>query len=112
MGYSYAARAGFTLDAIQEKFRQENSGNVFSTDGGKTTYFHERGREQADGAATGTVQKNLPDNFCRKAGSYRIEPEGNITRFPGVPRKFWPELEAASDKRYDQTFHRPDTIRA
>jgi hypothetical protein len=104
MGYSYGAGAGFTLDALQAKFRHENSGNTFTTDGGKTQYFHERGREQSDGAATGTVWKMLENGMARKAGSYRIESDGQVTRFPGVPAKYFEELEAESAKRYKERF--------
>lgn len=105
MGYSCTARASFTLQAIEERFRAGEASNVLTTDGGKTVYFSERGRENSDGAVTGTVFLNLPDNMARRAGSYRIEPDGKITRFKGVPKKFWPELEAASEKRYTDTYN-------
>ena len=108
MGYSCTVRASYTAEAVQARFRHENSGNTFSVDGGETVYFSERGREQADGAVTGSIFKMLPDGMARRAGGYRIEADGKITRFKGVPKKFWSEFETASEKRYNETYN-PDT---
>jgi hypothetical protein len=44
-------------------------------------FFSERGREQHDGAVTGTVWRNEAQT-CHKVGSYRIEPDGTVTRYP------------------------------
>lgn len=62
--------------------------------------FHEIGRENPDGAVTGTVwmavdrfpRATAEPGVCgrvRQAGSFRIEPDGTVTRFPLVPRRFW-----------------------
>ena len=106
MGYSCTAIARFVEEAMLNRFRHENSGNVFSVDGGKTTYFVETGREQPDGAITGTVFKMLPNGYAHRAGGYRIEPEGKITRWVGLPRKYWAEFEKAAEQKYIEIFHR------
>lgn len=105
MGYSCTARARFTEEIIQERFRHANSGNVFSTDGGKTTFFTERGREQDDGAITGNVYANLPNGMARKVGSYRIDSDGKIIRFSHISKKYWVEMEVLSEKRYVDTYN-------
>jgi len=49
---------------------------------GGRTYFYEIGRENGDGAITGTVLEDLGYNTARRIGSFRISPTGEITRFP------------------------------
>jgi hypothetical protein len=99
MGYSCTQAAYFTLQGIEnalaEKFPSINketgksTGNGWVIDGHE--FFFERGRENDDGAITGTVYKiyfncTTFDLRCRRAGSVRIEPDGNITRFSHVPK--------------------------
>lgn len=103
MGYSCTAIASFVLEALQERFRHNGSGNCYSVDD-KTVFFHERGREHYDGAITGTIFKMLGDSNARRVGSYRIESEGVITRFPGIPKKFWEEIQDGGNAKYLSTF--------
>jgi|ERR1700735_4473416 hypothetical protein len=87
MGYSCSKAADDTLKNIQANFRIKNSGNAFSN--GSKTYFWEIGRENGDGAITGKVWMDTGDQFARSAGSFRIEADGTVVRFPGIPRKHW-----------------------
>ncbi len=89
MGYGYAARAGYTLDAIGkliDAIRTEK-GLPDCSNGTPDGGFWEHGREQADGAIVGTVWKPYaPDpSKVERRGSFRIEPNGKVKRFPGLP---------------------------
>lgn len=58
-------------------------------------YFYDRGREQSDGSITGTVfvftdiiTMNNGDitGHCRKAGSIKILPDGQVKTWAGMPK--------------------------
>lgn len=51
------------------------------------TYFFETGREQSDGAITGTVWVFVAENKCRRAGNLRVDPDGKIVRAPHFPKE-------------------------
>lgn len=91
MGYSCSTKAGNKLEAMFEKDVtgcKSNNGWI----GTKGYYcFYEIGRENSDGAITGSVHRSDAKNEksagsgncrCYKIGSFRIEPDGTITRFP------------------------------
>jgi hypothetical protein len=85
MGYSCAAMASLVLDGIMDNVQRDgNSANVWQHNGDK--YMWERGRENADGAITGTVYRFVNENEILPAGGFRIEQDGNITRFPGTSK--------------------------
>jgi hypothetical protein len=65
------------------------SSNAYTVKG--TTYFLEQGREQRDGAITGTVWKmttssvnddGIEVKHCEKSGSFRIDHDGTVKRYP------------------------------
>lgn len=102
MGYSFTAKAGYTLDAIATMIGANTSNGM--PDGG----FYETGREQVDGAITGTVWKpcascgtiqNVPCHVTRR-GSFRINPDGTVKRFPGLARKLLNRAEQTGAARY------------
>ena len=83
MGYSCSAIAMDTVDALKAQL-QEGEGKVAASNGWKkngTEYFFEIGKEHSDGAVTGQVHR-IKAGFCYPAGSFRIEPNGIIRRFP------------------------------
>lgn len=85
MGYSCLRRAAWAMDAITDKcIAQTNSSNTFEANG--ESYFIERGREQNDGAMTGTVYRNLPNGYSRKSASFRIDDVGRVVRGPKFMR--------------------------
>lgn len=52
-------------------------------------YFWEVGRENGDGAITGTVWRYVTADSVRRAGGFRIEPDGSVSRWPtGLKRTF------------------------
>jgi hypothetical protein len=82
MGYSCTRDASLALGCVRHIFGDPKQGNVLSIKGKQ--YFFERGRENADGAITGTVFLMLPGDMARKAGTFRIEPDGTVRRFAGL----------------------------
>ena len=99
MGYSYCTAAGKSLDAVMDYLREHfpvmsgsvAMGNSWTLNGRK--FFYERGREQRDGAITGTIWETrfyapTNDERCFRVGGVRIEPDGKITRFASVPKKY------------------------
>ena len=80
MGYSCTAAADNVLRAIEGM--SSSKSNFWKGDDGRE-YFADRGREQEDGAITGTVIRM----DGKKMGSLRIEPNGFVTRFPHLPKR-------------------------
>jgi hypothetical protein len=81
---SYTRGASDTLAFIQRTFRF-----------GSADYFFQWGREQADGAITGTLlmcvtaageptfaSDDSDDGYARRVGVVRIEADGTVSRFP------------------------------
>ena len=98
MGYSCSAAASLTMTAIGELIGGESSNGM--PDGG----FYERGREQPDGAMTGSVYVPVGTNGCRKRGSFRINADGKVTRFPGLTRVLLAKAEAMGAKEYKRIY--------
>lgn len=83
MGYSCTAAANSTMGKIIDAcFRQTKSQNVYKHGGKK--YMWEIGKENADGAITGTIHEYLPTGHVKKAGTFRIEPNGTVSRGIGM----------------------------
>lgn len=96
MGYSCSAKASLTMDAMLAILT--TAGPVFTPNSSlsmsntwkvdETEYFFERGRENEDGAITGSLYRNAPDGkTCRKMGSVRVSPDGTIARFPTATKE-------------------------
>ena len=85
MGYSCTQAADKRLDMIMglragPMGKAPESTNMWYSDQGKQ-YFYEIGRENRDGAITGSIYKMVQDG-CKKSGTFRIESNGQVTRFP------------------------------
>jgi len=103
MGWSCTARAGLTLDGISKAF--QGSSNTWNTE--KGTFFFETGRENDDGAITGQVWKTVDvpkKGRCKRAGSFRIEPNGKINRFPHLPSWLKVRAQEYSAAEYDRRY--------
>src|SRR5690606_31229776 len=73
--------AGITLDRIADVcYRLSGSTNMYTEQGKKS--FLEIGRENRDGAITGTVYNIMDDGLAKKAGGFRIERDGSVSRGP------------------------------
>lgn len=82
MGYSCTQDASYMLGVISHMFATDGNPNVLTIRGRQ--YFFERGREQADGAITGSLFKMLPNDMAQRAGRVRIEADGRINAFPAM----------------------------
>lgn len=80
MGYSCTQAADHMLGVIRHTFGDKDCSNVLILSGER--YFYERGRENADGAITGTLMLMLPGDRAHNVGSYKIAADGTIVRFP------------------------------
>lgn len=107
MGYSCTVDASNMLGVIGKWYATNGNPNILTIK--EKQYFFERGKEQPDGAITGTLYLMLPNDMCRKAGNVRIEPDGTLTRFPAIPRTHRQELE--NDFR-DMSARNPQLLRA
>lgn len=107
MGYSCTQDASHTLGVIGRMFATDKNPNILTIK--KTQYFFERGKEQTDGAITGSLMEMLPDNYCQKVGTVRIEPDGTITRFPKLTAT---DREEAQNTVRDMSAHNPQLLHA
>ena len=118
MAYSCSTTAANMLGIITKTFATKGNPSILTIHGKK--YFFERGKENPDGAITGTLYK-MPDDggvtvaplmtskgTCRKMGSVRIEADGLITRFPRVSCRYMREFEHLL---YEMTAKAPDLLR-
>jgi len=77
MGWSCTAAADEKMRLIQKRYM--NNSNFWEHKGRK--FFYEIGREQDDGSITGSIYEDFGDT-CRRAGAFKINPDGSINRFP------------------------------
>jgi hypothetical protein len=117
MGYSCTAAAGCVLDAVTAVAAPRDKEGKRPSNGLPGGGFWEIGRENADGAVTGTVWRNLNaqerarwshldnlDERVTRAGGFRIEPCGHISRFPGLPKDLREAAERTGKRRYQKTY--------
>jgi hypothetical protein len=96
MGYSCTQDASNALGLLRHAFTDGTTGNGLKI--GAFSGFYEVGKEQADGAITGSVFENLPNGFARKFGSFRVNPDGYISRFPCTTRNQRVQLKFRFDE--------------
>lgn len=111
MGYSHSAAAGLTQEAMLAELEADGkliNGNCWRHNGRE--YFLEQGRENPDGAITGTVyqviQEGIYKGRCKRSGGVRIEKNGIITRWAGVPREYLKRAEAIGAARFIERYGR------
>jgi hypothetical protein len=81
MGYSCTAAASDVVDKwVEACVASTGSSNTWRQ--GKDEFFFEVGREQPDGAVTGSVYKAVSQNHCRRSGTFRVAPDGTVERAP------------------------------
>ncbi len=95
------------LGVIGRFYATDGNPNVLTIKGER--YFFERGREQGDGAVTGSLMLMLPNDYCRKIGSVRINPDGTIGSFPKMPKVDRQECE---NTRRDMAARNPQLLHA
>ena len=94
MGYSCTKDASEMLGLIRHQFSDGTTSNglVIRQHSDVRTYFYEVGKEQADGSITGTLFQNVDESHARKVGSFRINSDGTIARFPRIRRDMMTSL--------------------
>lgn len=87
MGWSCNMAAGYALDRVKDAcVSSTGSSNVWEERGQR--YFFETSRtEHRDGAITGSVWRSVSETTCRRAGAFRIEGDGRISRGPAFMRR-------------------------
>jgi len=109
MGYSCNARCSYVMDSISNWiYEKGNTGSSNTWKTPKGTFFYERGRENKDGAITGTVFKMTDEGMhCKAVGSYKIDPNGKIVRFAHIPKEVKKDAEKYGEKKYKEFHSRP-----
>jgi len=87
MGWSCRVDAHNTLDKWYEVCKESSGMSTTYTAKGIEYFFEVSRTEHADGAITGQVYRNLTRNpdgsgTCIRAGSFRIEGNGEVKRYP------------------------------
>lgn len=81
MGYSCTAQASNREQEWGEVcFAQTGTTNNYQTKTGR--YFFVVGDEQRDGAITGSTWKVDKEGYAKPSGSFRIEADGTVSRWP------------------------------
>ena len=82
MGWSCRAEVGDTLDRMSAKcVAMTGMSNAFIA-GGKRRFYELSRREYDDGHASGQIYEFLPDDMCKRVGSFYINPDGSPRRMP------------------------------
>lgn len=107
MGWGCSTVASNVLDVMVKPYRDE-SANGYKVK--ENVYFYEFGREQADGAIVGQVFKQLPEfkldeqgreqHYVKRFGGLRIDADGTVRRFPGIPMARIREVNALKKNRF------------
>lgn len=124
MGWSCNAAASLALDAVSALMRHKadmayppdsphrsgadsyRPGEV-SSNATPAGFWERSNVEHRDGAITGTTWKHVGPDRCRKAGSFRIEGNGTVTRFPGLTADERAECSAKAKGRYFEAYGQP-----
>jgi hypothetical protein len=124
MGYSCTAKASLVMDAVQAIMDRDNPNRVSNA---LPNGFWEIGREQADGAITGTVWKTVRKytdaeraaeaakmgEHCKpewvgdpvvRTGSFKVSADGKIVRFPQLTKRQKAEAEANGAASYTERY--------
>lgn len=102
MGWSCTAAASLTLDALGALVSRDSKHG--SNGIGDWGFFETSRVEHADGAITGSVFRMVDAAHCRRAGGFRIEPDGKVARFPHVPAATLREAEARGAAEYARRY--------
>jgi len=101
MGYSCTAKAHFTMDGIDSCLDKINA-NKFKHNNNE--YFYEIGKENSNGAITGTIWK-IDGDYCKRVGSFRINRDGKIIRFPYLSKRKKIYAELYGKYLYEKNYH-------
>ena len=99
--YKCSAKAQLVLDQVRHRCQADTQTNNKWT-GKSGNYMYIMGRERSDGRATGVVHKfhENPDCSHKLCGSFKIMPDGNITRFTGLSKADWNNAMKLAETEY------------
>jgi hypothetical protein len=88
--------------AALRNFCQQSTGDEHTWNGNKSTYKWNLGRSSSNGVANGVVRKLIgKDNTGAEiwvvAGSFKIDVDGSILRFTGLPTKMQQQIIDATE---------------
>jgi len=120
MGYSCSALANETMDAMFAEMEKtcppaDKTSNGWDFKG--NSYFFEMGREQEDGAITGSVFRHGNDNngigkgFCRRVGSIKILSNGKIKSWPFTTKGMREKAESGGFTNFARIHGQEETER-
>ena len=111
MGYSCNTISMLVYDEMIVQLQgasseEQGSQNEWNVQG--VRYFAEIGREQRDGAVTGTIWRFMADGVhVHKAGSFRINPGGTVARWPSSTKAQRWTAQQAGQGEYQETYQIP-----
>jgi hypothetical protein len=105
MGWSCSAKASFFMEALSQVSGLPSSNEISNAKGEAIGFYEQSSREHADGAITGSVWKYVDaEKRVRKAGSFRIDGDGSVDRFPLVPLAQILEAKKIAGERYARAY--------
>jgi hypothetical protein len=87
-----------------EQFCQDSSGETSRWQGNSAVYMWNEGKTTSEGIINGVVRKLAGTDASGKeiwvvAGSFKIAANGEILRFTGISKKYWPVIQVLSNKQ-------------
>lgn len=108
MGYSCTAIASFVVESMMVQLQAAHGdcgGSSNSWGDPARFWFAEQGRENEDGAITGTVYgPGRTDGTCRRVGPYKVSADGKVIRWPTSTADQRRVAEVAGEAKYTARF--------
>jgi len=108
MGYSCNAISDMVFEQITKILQEDGPETKFGNEyyyAGKW-HFWSIGREREDGAVVGSVFEHVGKDLCRRVGSFHVDGNGRIIRFPGSTKKQRIKAEREGIKKYLEEYVR------
>lgn len=102
MSYNANPKALAVMSEIRS-ICMEQTGKENHYNGKSGSYKFVMGRDRADGGITAVVHKILDNSISKVAGSIKIDPNGEILRFTGMPRKAQLKAMTSAESKAKET---------
>ena len=106
--YKCSAKASLVLDQVRSRCQEDTQTNN-KWRGRSGNYMYIMGRENADGKATGVVNKIAEDVSHKLCGSFKIMSDGIITRFTGLSKADWNNAMRNAEAEYKAKYEADKT---
>jgi len=105
MSYDCTAKAYLAFEEITKILQDASpSAKYDEFQYAEKQHFCEIGSSRLDGAVVGAVYEIIDDSHCKLSGSFHIDPDGHIVRFPGSNRYQRSAAEQRALKRYAEAY--------